>query len=71
MDSSRGITDLSTIGFNSEGGPGRRINMGRRSEAGITSPGAVPLGFSSTAAPSGTMACLKLHSAMEMPLRLK
>ncbi len=56
-------TAVPHIGCSSRGGPGSTTTVGRSRSAGggTTSPGAVPTG-SSTVAPSGTVACLRLPS---------
>ena len=54
------------IGCSSRGGPGSTTTVGRRrgpSSGGTTTPGAVPTG-SSTVAPSGTCACLRVPRAI-------
>ena len=58
----RGITCSSSIGFISDGTPGMQTKI--RPSLRMSRPGAVPRGLWSTSAPSGTMACLRLFSAI-------
>ena len=66
---STGKTRLSKISFISEGTPGRTtISVSPRC---AQKPGAVPLGFSRTRAPTMKSACLALHSGIAIPRRSK
>ena len=60
-------TSASNIGFNSRGGPGSRSTT--RGPSSIHCPGAVPLGLSSSVAPSMTNPCRRLMSGICMPRR--
>ena len=63
----RGFTSASNSARSSAGTPGSRITMWPF--ASSQSPGAVPRGFGSTVAPSGTMAWRALISGMARPNR--
>ncbi len=57
------------MGYSSFGGPGSRITLAL--SVSMIAPGAVPLWFSMTMAPWGSMACFQLLSVGSVPLSAK